>query len=161
MGVAHLDWIGDRANRLLFQRFSPAIPELRAADNAVVSNRRIAVAFLVVDAHPKTRAACEALVRVMTRRTANAAIGGEATVEIQLAAQFDLRPRHRIFFDALNLRGSRGNALGQRNLQGLMIGWVCQPGFDLIVRQLAFTRNSGCQFRITQGDLRRLWRIRI
>ena len=101
--VAHLDRVGDRAHGLRFERGGAAVPELRAAQDAVVADRRIAAAHLIANADAELRVPREAFVGIWQLAQLIVRVGRKPRVEIKLAAQLDLGPRERVLVDALHL----------------------------------------------------------
>ncbi len=89
MSEGHFDWIGDRTNRLGFERVGATVPELFFAEDAVVGDGRVAIAGLPADTDTELRILGITEAWVMAVGAAYFGILGESLVEEQLAAKFN------------------------------------------------------------------------
>ena len=70
---------------------------------------------------PSWRVLAEPVLRIVAGRTANRHIGREPRIEIELAAQLDLRSRERVLIDALNQSGPGRQTKRQLEIERLVI----------------------------------------
>jgi len=88
--LAHLDGIDDRKCRLLLQRRSAAVPELRRVVERVQNRGRIALAPAAPDARRDRLAVSEGARRVMAGAAGYRTVGRQPRVEKQTLAERDL-----------------------------------------------------------------------
>src|SRR5204863_8282720 len=75
-------------------------------------------------------------------RAGDRGLDREPRIEIELTAQLDLGPGHRVFFDAGDLVRGQGEAEWQRDFEGGVDARSGQPGFDLVGRQVSRARDA-------------------
>ena len=146
MRVGHLDRVGDRSLGLLFEAGGAAVPELRAAENAVVRDRRVAAAHLPAHADAELRVGAKALIGIMAARAADRAVGREPLVEIELPPQFDQCRRQRVGFEhGLGLLECLRSVPAADRFRAGQILRLVEPGFDLFDGQITVAGDAGGQ----------------
>ena len=91
--------------------------------------------------------------RVVAAGAADGGIDREPRIKIELAAQFDLGPRERIFFQPLDLRCSLREPQWEHWVEFLEVCRIGQPTVDLFERDQSAARHAGGQRRISEHHL--------
>ena len=150
---AHLDRILNRPDGLGFERIGAAIPKLWAGKDAVERHRRVAAAKLVTNSHARLRLGRVSHRRIVAARAAHGRVGREPLVEVELAAEFNLGPRERVFVEAGDLRRSLGEAERQDRIELDEVLGIGEPGVDLGERDRARSRHAGGETRFAEHHL--------
>src|SRR5690606_22448399 len=155
---AHLDRVGRRTFRLLFERRCAAVPELGGQERGVEYRGRVASALLSVDADRRRPVIVAALSQVVARETRDRAGRREPGVEVEHLAELDFRRRRGVVG---RLRSNLGERLpecfirdgyrgrkacrGEHRLQlhRAIPPWICRMTSRLVRRVNVSPRGAG------------------
>ena len=147
---AHFDRILNRPDGLGLERIGAAVPKLGTGEDAVERHRRVAAAKLATNSHARLRLGRVSHRRIVAARAAHGRVGREPLVEVELAAEFNLGPRERVFVEAGDLRRSLGEAERQDRIELDEVLGIGEPGVDLGERDRARSRHAGGETRFAE-----------